>query len=84
VVLIERAKIEEDPLRVFKISTVPLTFNKYEQKRFAFQRKGLEIAMFQPIAAEHFCLASNWLTAGIWAFLSSFPIPSKTCPEAIQ
>jgi hypothetical protein len=34
----ERAKIGEDPLRVFKISTVPLTFNKYEQKRFASEK----------------------------------------------
>jgi hypothetical protein len=23
-------------------------------------------------------------TAGIWAFPSGFPIPSKDCPEAIQ
>ncbi len=31
-----------------------------------------------------FCLLSYWLTEGIWAFPSDFPIPVKNCSEAIQ
>jgi hypothetical protein len=34
----------------------------------ALQRKGMEIAMFLPIAAGKFSLISYWLFAGIWAF----------------
>jgi hypothetical protein len=51
-------------------------------KNVAFQRKGMEIATFLPIAAGKFCLLSYWLVAGIWAFPSGFPIPFKNFPEA--
>jgi hypothetical protein len=44
----------------------------------------MEIAKFLPIAAGKFFLLSNWLVAGIWAFLSGFPIPFKNFPEAGQ
>jgi hypothetical protein len=50
----------------------------------AVQRKRMEIATFLPIAAGQFCLLSYWLTAGIWAFPSGFPIPFKNCLEAFQ
>jgi hypothetical protein len=47
-------------------------------------RKGMEIAMFLPIAAGKFYLLFYWMTAGIWAFPSGFPIPFKNLPEAFQ
>jgi hypothetical protein len=49
------------------------------------QRKGMEIAMFLPIAARKFSLLSYWLVAGIWAFPSDFPYPLRIprgCPIA--
>jgi hypothetical protein len=50
----------------------------------ALQRKGMEIAMFLPIAAGKFSLISYWLVAGIYAFSSSFPIPFRNFLEAAQ
>jgi hypothetical protein len=44
----------------------------------------MEIAMFLPIAAGQFCLLSYWLTVGIWAFPSGFPIPFQNCPKTFQ
>jgi hypothetical protein len=44
----------------------------------------MEIATFLPIATGHFFLHSYWLTAGIWAFPSGFPIPFKQCLAAVQ
>jgi hypothetical protein len=35
----KRAKIEEDLVRVFKFSTVTLTFNKYKQKCCASEKR---------------------------------------------
>jgi hypothetical protein len=46
VVWLERAKIGEELLSVFNISTVTSTFNKCKQKRSASEKKGLQIAMF--------------------------------------
>jgi hypothetical protein len=46
----ERAKIGEDPLRVLKFSTPCLNFNLYNRNT-ELQKKGMEIAMFLPIAA---------------------------------
>jgi hypothetical protein len=43
-----------------------------------------EVAMFLPIAAGKFCLLSYWLSPGIWAFPSGFPIPIRNFPEAAQ
>jgi hypothetical protein len=48
----------------------------------ALQRKGIEIAIFVPIAARKFSLLSYWLVAGIWSFPRGFPIPFKNFPEA--
>jgi hypothetical protein len=48
------------------------------------QIKGLEIAMFLPIAAGQFSLFSHWLLVGIQVFPSSFLIPFKNCPDAFQ
>jgi hypothetical protein len=48
------------------------------------QRKGMEIAMFLPIAAGKFSFLSYWLVAGILAFPSGFPIPFRNFPEAVQ
>jgi hypothetical protein len=50
----------------------------------SFQRKGMEIATFLPIAAGKFSLLSYWLLAGIWAFPSGFPILFRNFPEAFQ
>jgi hypothetical protein len=50
----------------------------------ALLRKGMEIAMFLPIAAGKFSLPSYWLFAGIWAFPSGFPILFRKFPEAAQ
>jgi hypothetical protein len=50
----------------------------------ALQRKGMEIAMFLPIAAGKFSLLSYWLVAGIWAFPGGFPIPFSNFPETVQ
>jgi hypothetical protein len=47
-------------------------------------RKGMKIATFLPIAAGQFYLLSYWMTAGIWAFPSGFPIPLKNFSEAFQ
>jgi hypothetical protein len=44
----------------------------------------MEIATFLPIVAGQFYLLSYWMTAGIWAFPSSFPIPFQNFPEAFQ
>jgi hypothetical protein len=44
----------------------------------------MEIATFLSIAAGQPYLLSYWLKAGILAFPSGFPIPSKNFPEAIQ
>jgi hypothetical protein len=52
-----------------KIGEEPLNIPK-------IQRKGMEIAMFLPIAAQQFCLLSYWQMA----FPSGFPIPFKNCP----
>jgi hypothetical protein len=46
----------------------------------ALQRKGMEIAIFFPIAAWKFSLLSYWLVTGIWAFPSGFPIPFRNFP----
>ncbi len=48
------------------------------------QRKGMEIAMFLPIATGQFCLLSYQLIAGVWASPSGFPIPFKNCLKAFQ
>jgi hypothetical protein len=48
------------------------------------QRKGMEIAMFLPIAAGKFSLISYWLVSDIWAFPSGLPIPFRNFPEAAQ
>jgi hypothetical protein len=47
-------------------------------------KKGMKIATFLPIAAGQVYLLSYWMTAGIWAFPSSFPLPFKNFPEAFQ
>jgi hypothetical protein len=44
----------------------------------------MEIATFLPIAAGQSYLLSYWMTAGIWAFPSGFPIPFNNFPEAFQ
>jgi hypothetical protein len=46
----------------------------------ALQRKGMEIAMFLPLAAEKFSLLSCWLVA----IPSGFPIPFRNFPEAAR
>ncbi len=50
--------------------------------RLLIQIKGMEIAIFVPIAARKFSLLSYWLVAGIWAFPSDFHIPFKNFLEA--
>jgi hypothetical protein len=50
----------------------------------ALQRKGMEIAMFLPIATGKFSLLSYWLVGGIRAFPSGFPIPCRNFPETAQ
>jgi hypothetical protein len=79
----ESAKIGEEPLNILKFSTAPSTLINVN-KNAAVQRKGMQIATFLPIVAGQFCLLSYWLTVGIWAFPSGFPIPFKNCPEASQ
>ncbi len=53
-------------------------------RNMALQRKGMEIAMFLPIAAGKFSLLSYWFFAGIWAFPSGFPKSFRNFPEAAQ
>jgi hypothetical protein len=53
-------------------------------KNAALQRKGMKIATFLSIAAGQCCLLSNWLTASIWAYPSSTPMPLKNFPQAAQ
>jgi hypothetical protein len=79
-----KSKNRRRPAEGFKIfhCFLRLLINKNRNK--PIQRKGMEIATFLPIADWKVCLVSYWLTAGIWAFPSGFPIPSKNCPEAIQ
>jgi hypothetical protein len=60
-----------------------LTFNKCEQKCNASEKRDGNCHVFA-IAAGQFYLHSYWLTAGIWEFLSGFPIPFKNFPEAAQ
>jgi hypothetical protein len=74
VVRLERTKIGKEPLSIFKIFHSSFNFNKCEQKRSPLE-KGMEVAMFLPIAAGKFSLLSYWLVAGIWEFPSGFPIP---------
>ncbi len=50
----------------------------------ALQSKGMEIAMFLPMAAGKFSLLSYWLFAAIWAFPSGFPKSFRNFPEAAQ
>jgi hypothetical protein len=66
-----------------KIWTAPLNFNKCEQKCNASEKRDGNCHVFA-IAAGQFYLHSYWLTAGIWAFLSGFPVPFKNFPEAAQ
>jgi hypothetical protein len=53
-------------------------------RNMPLQRKGMEIAMFLPIAAGKFSLISYWLVSDIWAFPSGLPIPFRNFPEAAQ
>jgi hypothetical protein len=53
-------------------------------RNMLLRRKGMEIAMFLPIAAGKFSLISYWLVSDIWAFPSGFPIPFRNFPEAAQ
>jgi hypothetical protein len=53
-------------------------------RNMLLQRKGMEIAMFLPIAAGKFSLISYWLVSDIWPFPSGFPIPFRNFPEAAQ
>jgi hypothetical protein len=78
----ERAKIEEDPLKVLTFSTPLLIINQYKQKHGASEKRD-ENCHVLPIASGQFYLLSYWLKTGICAFPSEFPIPSKNCPEAI-
>jgi hypothetical protein len=71
---LERAKIGKEPLSILK------NFHS----SFDFRRKGMEIAMFLPIAAGKSSLISYWLVSDIWAFPSGFPIPFRNFPEAAQ
>jgi hypothetical protein len=69
VVRLERAKIGKEQLSIKKICTAPSTFNQCD-RNMPLQRKGMEIAMFLPIAAGKFSLLPYWLVADIWAFPS--------------
>jgi hypothetical protein len=84
VLWLERAKIGKEPLSINKIFSQLLQLLINVNRNATLERKGMEIAMFLPIAAGKFCLLSNWLVAGIWAFLSGFPIPFNNFPEAGQ
>jgi hypothetical protein len=79
--MVERAKIGEKPLSIKKTFTTPSTFDKCKQKRSASEKIDGNCHVF---ANSHWAilLLSYWLTAGIWAFPSGFPIPFKYCPEA--
>jgi hypothetical protein len=75
VVWLERAKMGKELLSILKMFHSSLWLLKNGNRNAAFQRKGMEIATFLPIAAGKFSLLSYWLVAGIWAFPSGFPIP---------
>jgi hypothetical protein len=68
----ERAKIGEDPLRVFKISPLFLLLVTNIYRNAVLQRKEMEIVTFYPIAGRQLCLVCYWLTAGFWHFPAAF------------
>jgi hypothetical protein len=77
---LKRAKIGEEPLAVFKISTAPSTFNKCKQK-CSTPEKAMEIATFLLIVAGQFNLLFYILADECFLDIpSSFPTPFKDCP----
>jgi hypothetical protein len=62
---LERAKIREELLSVFKMFHSSFILKKDINRNTALRRKGMEIATFLSIAALQFCLLSYWLTGVI-------------------
>jgi hypothetical protein len=81
---LERAKIGEEPLSIFKIFHSFFDFfNKCKQKRSSAEEIHGNCYFFANSRWAIY-LFSYWLTANIWAFPSGFPILFKNCPEAFQ
>jgi hypothetical protein len=82
--IVGKSKKRKRAAELFKNFSQLLRLLRNVNRNTALQRKGMEIAMFLPIAAGKFSLLSYWLVANIWAFPSGFPIPFRNFPEAAQ